>query len=60
MFAQAPQFEPAKAVKIKPEDRARFEKALTELDKGFKNPHTPALARGQELPKGWADAEIGR
>ncbi len=60
MFAQAPQFEPAKALKIKPEDRSRFEKALTELDKDFNRLHTPSLARGTALPKGWTDAEIGR
>ncbi len=60
MFAQAPQFEPAKVVKIKPEDRARFEKALTELDKDFNRLYTPSLARGTALPKGWTDAEIGR
>lgn len=58
--AQAPQFEPAKTVKIKPADRARFEKALAELDKSFKQVHTPALARQGGLPAGWADAEIGR
>ena len=60
MFAQAPKFEPAKTVKVKPEDRARFEKALAGLDEDFNQLHTPALARGQALPPGWADAEIGR
>ena len=59
-MAQATKFELAKTVKIKPEERARFEKALSELDQEFKQIHTPALARSGGLPPGWADAEIGR
>lgn len=58
--AQAPNFEPAKTVKIKPDERARFEKELAVMDKAFLKLHTPELARSGELPKGWADAEIGR
>ncbi len=58
--AQAPNFEPAKTVKIAAEDRARFEAALKELDASFGKPHLPFEARYEKDSYAWDDAEIGR
>lgn len=60
VWAQAPQFEPAKPVNVKPEDLKRFEKALRELDQTFNRSHSPIEAKKEAYPPGWADAEIGR
>lgn len=60
LLAQAPNFEPAKSVKISASDRERFESALKQLDEEFKQKHTLELARSKNVPSGWADREIGR
>ena len=60
LWAQAPQFEPAKPVNVKPEDLNRFENALRDLDKAFGRLHSPIEAKKEAYPQGWADAEIGR
>jgi dienelactone hydrolase len=58
--AQAPNFEPAKTVKISDADRARFETALNELDEAFGKPHVPFEAMNDKDSHAWNDVEIGR
>lgn len=60
LMAQAPNFEPAKAVTVKIEDLSRFQKALSELESKMGRPHSAIEARNGEYPAGWADAEICR
>ncbi|MFM7128409.1 MAG: hypothetical protein ACKO0V_03515 [bacterium] len=60
LLAQAPNFEPAKTVKISAADRNRFESVLKELDKEFNQLHTPEWARSGKVYTSWTDKEIGR
>lgn len=57
---QAPQFEPAKTLNIKPDELKRFEAALADIDQKFGGIHSPIKAKQDEYGRGWADAEIGR